>query len=71
MEISELEDLTVMNMKSTIFCNVTPCSPEEFPQHYQQRDALFLLIISPTLKMEAVCSSETSLYFNLLSVTRR
>jgi hypothetical protein len=88
------EFLTAVAMKSTIFCDITPCSPlkanrrsEEhiasiFRVEYAEQDisvksglglppAFMLVSCSAysTLKMESVCSSETTVYFQ--RATRR
>jgi hypothetical protein len=60
----EFEVLTPVVMKSTLFWDITPCSPLKVGFHLQGRHILshFLLarLILSTLNMEAICSSETS-----------
>jgi hypothetical protein len=58
-----------MVMKSSVFWDITPCSPlkvnRSFGWTYRKQSLLFasLWFLSSTLKMEATCSSETSFYF--------
>jgi hypothetical protein len=70
----ELEVLTVMVKKSTIFWDITPCSPLSvnrcFGRTYRLRPqcrknklskkGTWKQVTFPTLKMEAICSSATS-----------
>jgi hypothetical protein len=54
----EVEVLTAVVMKSSVFWDVTPCSPFIVIRRF--RETVFLLAYSSSLKMEATCSSETS-----------
>jgi hypothetical protein len=58
---------TAVVMKSIIFWDMTPCSPSSFNRRFGGTYHLlatcllvFAEIISSTLKMEVICSSETS-----------
>jgi hypothetical protein len=53
-----LEVFTALVMKSNIFWDMTPCSPLSVSQ---LATCLLAELISSTLKMEAICSSETSI----------
>jgi hypothetical protein len=50
-KLMRLQALTVTNMKMTAFCNIAPCSPGVYRRFI-------------ALMMEAVRTSETSVYFN-------
>jgi hypothetical protein len=57
------EVFTAVVMKSIIFWDVTPCSLLSYNRRFGGTPAYLLVlaeIISSTLKMEAICSSETS-----------
>jgi hypothetical protein len=60
------EVLTAMVMKSTIFWDTTPCSRALLPTAFR---LVFCSAYSSALKMEAICSSETSVDFQ--RTTRR
>jgi hypothetical protein len=63
---------SINTVKSTIFRDVTPCSPTDVPQEYRSNSTglygvtprllltVACLTYSSTLNMEAVCSAETS-----------
>jgi hypothetical protein len=54
------EVLTAVVMKSTIFWAITLCSPlKSQPMFRRDISPAFMLAYSSTLKMEAICSSET------------
>jgi hypothetical protein len=65
----EFEVFTAVVMKSIIFWDMTPCSPLSYNRRFGGTYRLHLLAtcllagfaepISSTLKMEAICSSET------------
>jgi hypothetical protein len=60
------EFLTAMVMKSSVFSDITPCSPLSVNQDLCLPPAFTLvsgLACSSTLKMKATCSSETSVGF--------
>jgi hypothetical protein len=55
------EVFTLVVMKSTIFWDLTPCSPLKVSQHFGLPPAFTL--VSLTQKMETVCSPEMSIDF--------
>jgi hypothetical protein len=58
--------LTAMVMTSSIFCDITPCSPLKVTRRFRGSPRDFTLVSCSaysTLKMEANCSSETSVVF--------
>jgi hypothetical protein len=70
------EVFTMVVMESTIFWDITPCSPLKFNRRFGGTYRLhlqgllatcfhagFLLAYFSTLKMEAICSSETTFHF--------
>jgi hypothetical protein len=61
------EVLRAVVMKSTVFCDITPCSPLKVNRRFGGTYLLhlrgFLLFVFLTLKMEAICSPETSVDF--------
>jgi hypothetical protein len=66
--------LALIVMKSSIFRSEIPCSQEKVNQNFRENFLLYLLLISCsaysfTLKLEAACSSETSVDFQ--RITRR
>jgi hypothetical protein len=67
---SRSEVLTAMVMMSSVFWDITPCSPLEINRRFGGTFRLLLLPpYSSTVKVEASCSSETSVDFQL--TTRR
>jgi hypothetical protein len=70
------EVLTAVVMKSNIFWDITPCSPLQVNRHFGGTYRLHLFCLpsaftlvscsaySSTLKIEAICSSETSVHFH-------
>jgi hypothetical protein len=66
--LAGFEVLTAVVMKGTIFWDITPCSPlsvnRRFGGTYRLLSRWFLAqLIASTLKMETICSSETSVDF--------
>jgi hypothetical protein len=65
--IHVFEVLTAVVMKSSIFLDIMPCSPLKVGRRFGGSPPAFTLlscsVYSSTLKMEAICSSETSVDF--------
>jgi hypothetical protein len=54
--------LTAASMKFRVFWDVAPCSHVEVYRHFR---GAYCLHLYGTLKMEAVCTSKTSVNFNV------
>jgi hypothetical protein len=66
-----LEVITSMDMKSFVFCDISPCCPLKVNRRFISLITCFMLCssldFSSILKMEAKYSSETSVEFNGLN----
>jgi hypothetical protein len=68
-DMEELEFMTAVDMKSSVFSDITPCSPAKVQPMFRGNISPLLLpascwFLAFTPNMEATCSSETTVDFH-------